>query len=254
MRSHINKLGLVFSFLIGLGLPLGVHAAEFNDAQKKEMGQIVREYLMKNPEILRDVIGELNRKEAKAKADGAKDAIKKYASDIYRADGDLVAGNPAGDVTMVEFFDYNCGFCKRSLPDVLKLIKNDAKLKFVIKEFPILGPGSMFAAQAAIASRKQGKYWKFHLALMKHRGAVNEAVVLKTAEKVGLDLDKLKKDMKAPEVTDIIRRNHAVAQALAINGTPAFLVGEKLFPGAVGYDRLSAAADKIRKNGGCTVC
>lgn len=254
MRSRIFKLGLVASFVAGLALPVAVHAAEFNAAQKKEMGQIVREYLMKNPEVLRDVFRELERKEAQAKAEGAKAAIKKYASDIYRADGDLVVGNPAGDVTMVEFFDYNCGYCKRSLPDVLKLIKSDAKLKFVVKEFPILGPGSMFAAQAAIASRKQGKYWDFHLALMKHRGAVNKSVVLKKAKEIGLDMDKLKKDMKAPEVIDIIRRNHVVAQALNINGTPAFLVGKKIFPGAVGYNRLSGAVDTIRKDGGCKVC
>ncbi|HFC04906.1 MAG TPA: DsbA family protein [Rhizobiales bacterium] len=175
------------------------------------------------------------------------------AGDIFRGEGDLVIGNPNGDVTMVEFFDYNCGYCKRSLPDVMKMIKNDKNVKVVMKEFPILGEGSNFAARAAIASREQGKYWEFHLALLKKRGAVNEASVMKTAKLMGLDVEKLRKDMKAPVVDQIIKRNYAIAQQLNINGTPAFIIAENIFPGAVGFDVLSNAVAKVRKDG-CTVC
>jgi len=258
MISRIKNFGALCGtlavFTIGLMLPVTLQAAEFNDVQRKEMGEIVRQYLIENPEVLRDAFLALERKEARAKADGAKTAIKELAPDIFRADGDLVIGNPVGDVTMVELFDYNCGFCKRSLPDILKLVESDKNLKFVIKEFPILGPGSLVAARAAIASRAQGKYWEFHSALLKKRGSVNEAGVMKVAEKLGLDIAKLKKDMNSDEITAILARNHRVAQALNINGTPAFIVGETIFPGAVGYEKLAEAVAKVRAKGGCTVC
>ena len=249
-KSAIRLVALTAALLV----PTVIIAAEFNDQQRKEMGEIVREYLLKNPEVLRDAFRELERKEAVAKAQGAKSAIKQMAGDIFRADGDLIIGNPKGDVTLVEFFDYNCGFCKRALPDVLKLAETDKNLKIVIKEFPILGPGSMAAARAAIASRMQGKYWDFHLALLKKRGSVDEAGVFKVATKVGLDIGKLKKDMESDEVTAIIQRNHAVAQALNINGTPAFIIADNIFPGAVGFEQLASAVAKVRKEGGCSIC
>ena len=251
MVSRFKLTGTIVAFLIGLMLPLAVHAAEFNDSQRKEMGEIVRQYLMENPEVLRDAFQELTRKEELAKAEGAKKAIKGLASDIFRADGDLVVGNPKGDVTMVEFFDYNCAFCKRSLPDVLKLADTDKNLRIVIKEFPILSAGSMFAARAAIASRAQGKYWPFHLAMLKKRGTVDKTAVLKIAKKVGLDMDKLQKDMESPDITAIIQRNHSIARALNINGTPAFIIANDIFPGAVGYEQLAGAIDKVRKDGSC---
>ncbi len=255
MISHFKSAGTAVAMLIALLLPASVLAAEFNDSQRKEMGEIVREYLMENPEVLRDAFRALERKEALAKAAGAKTAIKEMAADIFRADGDLIIGNPVGDVTLVELFDYNCGFCKRSLPDILKLVETDKKLKIVIKEFPILGPGSMAAARAAIASRAQGKYWEFHLELLKKRGSVNEAGVFQVAKKVGLDIDKLKKDMESDEVTTIIQRNHAVARALNINGTPAFIIADNIFPGAIGFEQLADAISKVRKEGGCAaVC
>ena len=249
--KHLTKVAIIIASLL---VPAMVVAAEFNDTQRSEMGEIVRDYLLKNPEVLRDAFRELERKETAAKAAGVKTAIVEFASDIFRAEGDLVIGNPKGDVTLVEFFDYNCGFCKRALPDVLKLIETDKNLKIVIKEFPILGPGSMAAARAAIASRSQNKYWEFHLALLKKRGSVDEKSVFQVAEKVGLDVAKLKKDMASEEVTAIIQRNHAVAQSLNINGTPAFLVADNIFPGAVGFEQLASAVKKVRDSGGCTVC
>jgi len=254
MLSRFKNCGILAVFITSLILPAALHAAEFNTSQRKEMGEIVRQYLIENPEVLRDAFEALERKEAKAKSEGAKAAIKELAPDIFRADGDLVIGNPVGDVTMVELFDYNCGFCKRSLPDILKLVETDKKLKFVIKEFPILGPGSLVAARAAIASRAQGKYWEFHTALLKKRGSVNEAGVMKVAKSIGLDIDKLKKDMKSEEIADILRRNHKVAQALNINGTPAFIVADNIFPGAVGFEQLAEAIAKVRAKGGCSIC
>ncbi len=262
MFARLKKFGIAASFIAGLALPIAgpiagpvtAQAAEFNDAQKKEMGEIVRQYLLTNPEVLRDAFQALEQKEKLAQLTQAKQAIVDKADDIFRADGDLVIGNPYGKTTMVEFFDYNCGFCKRALPDVLRLIAEDKDLKIVIKEFPILGAGSMFAARAAIASRRQNKYHEFHLALAKKRGSVNEAAVLKVALGLGLNMDKLQADMKSDEVTKIIQRNHAVARALNINGTPAFIVGDQLLPGAVGFETLSKTIKDVRENGACKVC
>ncbi len=254
MLARFKKLGITASFLAGLALPIAVQAGEFNDAQKKEMGQIVREYLLKNPEVLRDAFLALERKEKIAKLSQAKKAIIEQADGIFRSSGDLVMGNPNGKTTMVEFFDYNCGFCKRSLPDILRLAAEDKDLKIVLKEFPILGPGSMFAARAAIASGFQNKYLELHLAIIKKRGTVNEAAVLKAAQSIGLDMKKLQKDMKSDEVSRIIQQNHAIARELNINGTPAFIIGDQILPGAVGFETLSSTIKDVRENGTCKVC
>lgn len=254
MFLRFKSLATAATLLVSLLIPASVIAAEFNTEQRKELGSVIRAYLLKNPEVLRQAFQELERKEKLAKAQGAKTAIQTMAKDIFRGKGDLIIGNPKGDVTMVEFFDYNCGYCKRSLPDILKLVETDKNLKIVLKEFPILGEGSVFAARAAIASKKQGKYWEFHLALIKARGSVNAAKVLKAAQGIGLDMAKLKKDMASAEVTAIIQTNHAIARELSINGTPAFLVADNIFPGAVGFSTLANAVSKVRKSGGCTVC
>ena len=165
-----------------------------------------------------------------------------------------MAGNPAGKVTVVEFFDYNCGYCKRSLPDVLKLIETDKDVKLVIKEFPILGPGSLVAAKAAVAARRQGKYWEFHLALMNEKGAIDEARVFEVAKTVGLDGAKLRRDMEDPEIAKIIARNHTTAEALGIQGTPAFVIDQTLVPGALGFEALTGAVAAVREAGGCKLC
>lgn len=237
-----------------LSAPIAAAAAEFNSEQRNELGAIIRDYLMQNPEVLRDAFQELQRREQMAEADRAQSLIKEHADNLFRSDDDLVAGNPNGSITLVEYFDYNCGYCKRAMPDVLKLVDEDKDLKIVMKEFPILGPGSMFAARAALASKKQGKYWEFHLALLQQRGSANEKSVLRLAEKLGLDIDKLKEDMDSNEIERIIQTNAAVAQSLGINGTPAFIIDDKLIPGAVGYEALAGTVGEIRSNGGCKVC
>ncbi len=254
MLSRLKTLGISIALLITMLIPAMGQTAQFNADQRKEMGEIVREYLMKNPEVLRDAFRELERKEALAKAEGAKAAIQSMAGDLFRSKGDHVAGNPDGDVTVVEFMDYNCPYCKRALVDVEKMVANDKNVRVVMKEFPILGKTSVFASRAAIASRAQGKYWEFHLALMKKRGSATEASVLKAAKKVGLDVVRLRKDMDSPEVTAVIDRNYAIAQALNINGTPAFVIAENVLAGAVGYEALANTVTQVRKNGGCSFC
>lgn len=230
-------------------IPMGsmtARAAEFTEGQRGEIGEIVREYLLKNPEVLREAFEELERKEQAQQAQQVSTLIGENADAIFRSPTDHVAGNPQGDVTMVEFFDYNCGYCKRAMDDVLAVIEKDENLRFVPKEFPILGPGSMFASRAAIASKKQDKYWPFHLAMLKHRGQVDEDVVLKIAGDVGLDVEQLQKDMEAPEVGKTIEQSYRLANALGIQGTPAFVIGEQLIPGAMGREVLQGAIEEAR--------
>ncbi len=256
----MTRIPYIVRRLVGLALlavMIGAQpavSAEFTDQQREEIGTVIRDYLLQNPEVLREAFEELQRREQMAQADQQQSVIKTNADSLFRSASDLVVGNPEGSVTMVEYFDYNCGYCKRAMPDVLKLLDEDKDLKVVMKEFPILGEGSTFAARAALASRKQGKYWEFHLALMGHRGSVNEASTLRIAEKIGLDLTQLKEDMKSEEIDGVIRGNMATAQALNINGTPAFIIDDKVLPGAVGYSALAGVINQVRDSGGCKIC
>ena len=204
--------------------------------------------------MIKEAIQELDRRQAVEAQAATKKKIAERAEEIYRSAGDLVLGNPKGKVTVVEFFDYNCGYCKKAIPEVEKLIQSDKDVRVVIKEFPILGPGSVFAAKAALASRSQGKYDEFHLALTKLNGVKDEASVMQVAEQVGLDLDKLKTDMESDGVSEVIGRNYSLAEALAINGTPSFIIDEALEPGYVTYDVLAQHVSAVRQNGGCRLC
>lgn len=233
---------------------LPAQAAEFNDAQKKELGDVIRQYLMENPEVVRDAMQELERKQQEAENAARTDTLKAMSSEIFRSKDDLIGGNPNGKVTLVEFFDYNCGYCKRAFPDVMKMIDTDKDLKLVMKEFPILGPGSVYAARAALASRKQGKYWEYHMALMAHEGRIDESVADQIAQATGLDVKKLKADMATDEVNQVIARNMQLADALNIQGTPAFIIDETVIPGAVGYEALATVVKQVRDNGGCKLC
>src|SRR5690606_10376913 len=183
-----------------------------------------------------------------------KQAVRDNADRLFRSELDHVAGNPDGSITMVEFFDYNCGFCKRSVSDVVSLIDTDPDLRVVLKEFPILGPNSVFASRAAIAARKQGKYWEFHLAMMRARGTNDPAQVMRIAEEVGLDTDQLEADMNAPEVDQTIEQSFALANAMGIQGTPAFIIDDHLIAGALGLDALRTQIEDVRASGGCVAC
>lgn len=164
-------------------------------------------------------------------------------------------GNPKGDVTIVEFFDYNCGYCKRGFSELAKLLDKDSKVKLVLKELPILSKGSEEAAKVALAARLQGKYWEVHRALLESRVQANEAVALKLAEKTGVDMARLKRDMEGPEVKAELAKSREIAQKMGIQGTPHFLIGDKAIPGAPDnlFETLTAMVADVRKNG-CTVC
>jgi protein-disulfide isomerase len=253
MVTSLRSVVLTAVLATALLLPGGLLAQEFDQDQREEMGGIIRDYLLENPEILREVIQALEAKEQQAGVAALTDAIRERGEDLYRGEHDLVAGNPDGSVTMVEFFDYNCGYCKRAMGDVLALIESDDDLRVVFKEWPILGEGSRFAARAALASRQQGRYWDFHLALMETR-RVDETTTLEVAERIGLDVEQLKADMETPEVAAVIEGNMQLASALGIQGTPAFVVDDQMIPGAVGHEALAQVIGQVREAGGCAIC
>jgi protein-disulfide isomerase len=252
---NINRFFLAIGLAFAIATtPLPALAGGFSDAQKGEIGAIVRDYLIKNPQVMREVFAELERVENAEKEVTAKSGIIESRSELFKSKHSFVAGNAEGDVTMIEFFDYNCGYCKRAFPDVMTLIKSDPKLRVVIKEFPILGKGSMFAARAAIASKAQDKYWDFHVAMMESKGSLNENSVMQIAAKTGLNTDKLRTDMDAENVKQEIAESHMLANRLGINGTPSFIIDDRLIPGALGLDQLRSQIAEVREGGGCKVC
>ena len=233
----------------------GAAAAEFSPEQRSAIEGIVKEYLIENPEILFEVQSALESKLAKEEAERTKTLVSSHAKEIYRSPGAPVAGNPDGDITVVEFFDYNCGYCKRGLADIAKLIESDDRVRVVFKEYPILREESEQAARVALAAGLQGKYWEVHRDMMATRGLVNEAVGLKIAEKHGLDLEKLKADMKGSAVQGELDRVKALTKTLSINGTPHFLIGDRAIGGAPEnlHEMLAKHVAELRQEG-CTYC
>jgi protein-disulfide isomerase len=234
---------------------IGANTASFSPDQRRAIEGIVKDYLVRNPEIFLEVQSALEIKMAKDEAERTKKMVAEHAKEIYRAPGAPVAGNPDGDITVVEFFDYNCGYCKRGFGEIAKLVEQDKNVRVVFKEFPILRDESEQAARVALAARMQGKYWEVHRDLIQTKGLVNEAVALKVAEAHGLDMAKLKADMASPEVKGEIDRVKELAQKLGINGTPHFLVGDQAIGGAPEnlYDVLEGHVAELRKTG-CNYC
>jgi protein-disulfide isomerase len=230
-------------------------APVFTPEQKSAIEKIVKDYFMAHPEAMLDIQNALEAKMEKIQADKLKTALKENAAEIYKRPGAPVAGNPNGDITVVEFFDYNCGYCKRAFTDMSKLVEKDSKIKLVLKELPILSKGSEEAARIALAAKMQGKYWEAHRALITVRGEINEQSGLKAVEKLGLDMTRLKRDMESPEVKAEIGFVRDLAQKMGIQGTPHFLVGDRAIPGAPSnlLEQITSHVSDLRKNG-CSVC
>ncbi|MEZ5815733.1 MAG: DsbA family protein [Hyphomicrobiaceae bacterium] len=229
--------------------------APFDEKQRSAIEAIVKDYLLKHPEVMLEVQTALEEKMEKIQAEKLKTALAANASEIFRDPAAPVAGNPAGDIPVVEFFDYNCGYCRRAFSDVSKLVEADPKVKLVLKELPILSKGSEEASRVALAARQQDKYWPVHRALIGLRGEVNERSALRAVEKLGLDMDKLKKDMNSEAVSAEIQRVRELARKMGIQGTPHFLVGDRAIPGAPGnlLEQMKGHIAELRKTG-CPVC
>jgi protein-disulfide isomerase len=235
----------------------GPKAADlFSPEQKQAIGAIIKDYLLANPEVFLEVQTALEARMEEIQAKRLQAAIASQAQEIYRSPGAPIAGNPVGDITVVEFFDYNCGYCKRAFGDIAKLVEKDAKVKLVLKELPILSKGSEEAARVALAAKAQGKYWEVHRALLTLRGQANEQAALAVAEKAGVDMAKLKADMKSEAVTQEIARVRELAQSMGIQGTPHFLVADRAIAGAPQnlLEVMSQHIADVRKDGGCKVC
>lgn len=216
-------------------------------AQRTEVEAIVRETLRNNPQILYEAIEALRNQQAAAKESEVKKALSSQQDKIFRSPDDEVAGNPSGDVTVVEFFDYRCGYCKKFHITRQALLAGDPNIRYVHKEFPVLGPESELAARAAIASRAQGKYLAFHEALMAHRGSYAKVAILEIAKETGLDPQKLEAAMFEPNVDRILAENRALADSLQIRGTPGFVVGDQIIPGAIELEEMLEVIHQIRK-------
>ena len=229
--------------------------ATFSPEQKQELGKLIKEYLLANPEIFLEAQTALEAKMEKEQSEKLKVAIAENAREIYRDPKADTAGNPNGDITVVEFFDYNCGYCKRGLQDLIKLVEGDPNVRVVFKELPILSKGSEEASRVAIAAGRQGKYWDIHKAMLETKGQMNEANALAIATKLGLDIERLKKDMASPEVEEEIKKSEALAKKMGVNGTPHFLVGDRAIPGAPEdlHDQLANHVKDLRK-AGCSYC
>jgi protein-disulfide isomerase len=211
MNPRPRLLALASAVLLMAAAPFVARAAEFSATQRSEIGTIVHDYLMAHPEVLQEAMAELEKRQNEAQAEKGKAAVKQYSQALFMSPRQVTLGNHDGDVTFVEFFDYNCTYCKHAMNDMLTLLKDDPKLKVVLKEFPVLGPGSVEAAQVAVAVRMQDKtgkkYLEFHQKLLGGRGQADRAHALAVAKEIGLDMTQLQKDMQSPEVQATLDEN-----------------------------------------------
>jgi len=225
-----------------LALPAAASAQSFSADQRREIETIVKDYLIAHPEVMQDVLAAVDKHQKDAEAQKTAATIKANKTTLFDSAHQVVVGNPHGSITAVEFFDYNCAFCKRALPDMMKLLQTNTNLRFVLKEFPVLGPGSVDAAHVAVAARMQdptgAKYIEFHQKLLGGRGAADLARALAVAKEVGFDMTRLQKDMTSPEVKTTIDEDMKLADELGIDGTPSYVIGDQLVVGAVGFDEL----------------
>src|SRR2546423_9070514 len=232
--------------VVAVLIPPASLAADFTPDQRKAIESIIHDYLTKNPDVLLDALQAAEDKMKGDAKDKAAQALSTRRREIFEDPDTPVAGNPNGDVSLVEFFDYRCPYCKQVEPALEALLTEDRQLRLVYKEFPVLGPESVTASRAALAARKQGKYDAMHRALMALKGQIDEASVLKTAASVGIDVERLKRDMAAPDIDAMLKKNSKLAEALDIRGTPGFVVGDEIVPGAISLAALRQLIDAAR--------
>src|SRR6201989_9688 len=224
------------------GAPAIASAQSFSEPQRAEIEKIVRDYLLAHPEVLEEVSAELSKRQTAAEALKHEASVAENADKIFSSPRGVTLGNKDGDVSFVEFFDYNCGYCKRAMTDMMELMKADPKLKVVLKEFPVLSAGSVEAAQVGVAVRMQDpsgkKYLDFHQKLLGGRGAADKARAMAVAKEVGLDMAKLGKDLSSAEGRSTLEKNFKLAEAMGMNGTPSYVIGKQVVIGAVGVENL----------------
>lgn len=215
--------------------------------QADAVRKVIRDYLMEHPEVLQEAVEALREKMRAQAEEDARTNIEAYKADLFANKDDPVYGNPQGDVTVVEFFDYNCAFCKATYDALFETVKADGKVRLVLKEFPILSDESALASKLALAARKQNKYDDLHRAYMKYRGKLDEKTVYRLASEAGVNLEQAKKDMASPEIEKQIQRDKELARALNIDGTPSFIIGDRIIPQAMDAQTIKQLIEVARK-------
>jgi protein-disulfide isomerase len=251
MASKLSGLLLAAAFTMSAVSASALPAYAFDNAQKKEIGELVHQYLVEHPEVLLEAQDALQAKREQDVAAKAAVAIEQNKKALFSDPSDLVLGNPKGDVTIVEFYDYNCTYCKHAMPDMTSLIKADSNVRFVLKEFPILGDDSIAAHKVAAAFRaiEPAKYGAFHMALLGGQAHADAATALKVAESLGVTKAQISKEIAANAGEESIKQSYQLADALGIRGTPAYVIGDDLIPGAAGLDTLAQKVANMRSCG-----
>ena len=221
-------------------------AAAATPESRQEMEEVIRQYLHDHPEVIVDALRAMQTRERQAQSERASEAIRAHADELFNAPEDPVGGTPRGTVTIVEFFDYQCPHSKRVFAPLRSLLAADSDVRLVLKQFPILGPGSAVAAQAALAAQVQGRYAALHDALMEAAGPLDEPTVLRIATGAGLDVARLKTDMRGPAIGAMLERNLRLARLLGISGSPTFVASTKLVPGEMTLEELQALVKELR--------
>lgn len=233
---------------------LPVAASALDEQQKQEIGAFIKEYLIANPEIMLDVQDALEAKQQEARLKQASAAISENKDALFSSTHDIALGNPEGDVTIVEFFDYNCGYCKRALGDMDEILASDNNVRFVLKEFPILGPESMAAHKVSDAFRKLApeKYGEFHRTLMAAPGRHGEESAMEVAISLGVTEEAIRKTMAESPNDAAVKEAYELATSLGITGTPSYIVGEEAVFGAIGHQTISQKVANVRTCGKAT--
>ena len=235
-----------------LASPAAAEIVDMSDEERAAFREEVREYLLANPEVLMEAIGILESRQAEAQAQADVDLVAEHADALFEDGKSWVGGNPDGDVTMVEFLDYRCGYCRRAHPEVNDLVETDGDIRYVVKEFPILGEQSVLASQFAIATRNvvgDEAYKDVHDALMTLRSDVTQPALERIADDLGLDASAIAAAMDAPEVAEEISSNRALAQSMGISGTPTFVVGDQMLRGYLPLEQMMQVVDRVRNEG-----
>lgn len=236
-------MGLVCALFI----TSSVKAADLNEMSADELKQFIQEYLMENPEVIIDSLESFQRRQEALTTQYKTQALSDFIAQAKTSDDYPTTGPVDADVTLIEFFDYQCGYCKRAFPDMMDMVEDDGNVRVIFVELPILGPASKMAALAATAANKQGKYMEFHTAMMEVRGQLTESKIFEVAEDSDIDLAQLKADMKNNESEILLNGNMQAAEMLGVNGTPAFIIGDQIFKGAIPRDQMEIAVRQHRE-------
>ena len=243
----MKKFVLVFFLAVWMMAPLNVSAADKTAPISQDaLGETIRTYLLENPDVMAEVFENTQKYLIAEDEKRQSEMLKKNSDALYNDERDFSIGSPDAPITIVEFFDYNCGYCKRAFPDIMKLTQKNPDVRVVFKEFPILGPASEQASRVALASKGDGKYFAIHQGLLNARGSVSGAALSSLIEKHGLNADEIVTRGKNKDIDAHIKDVRNLAQSLGVSGTPAFIIDNQLFSGALSYDDMQSLIDEIR--------